>query len=185
MEDSNISDKQSQYQPVTVLFDRTVRPGKENEYKQWYKDLIALSEQSSGHVSTHVIRQGRRYVTLQQFADSASLEAWLNSPERLSQLRKLNELTEKAPEPQSLTGLEPWFELPTQAAPHVPKWKMMLVTFGVIYALVTILSYTVMPFIADWPIILRSLVFPAVMVPLMTYIIMPNLTKALKRWLFK
>lgn len=179
------SQTDSTREPVTVLFDRTVKPGKEPEYQRWYRELIRLSEAAPGHVSTQVIQQGRRFMTIQQFDSQDALEGWLNSEQRLDQMDTLSELTEQAPAPQTLSGLEPWFELPGQAAPHVPKWKMALMTFLVIYALVTILSYTIMPFIADWPIIIRSLAFPAIMVPLMTYVIMPNLTRLLKRWLFR
>lgn len=176
--------KNNNSSPMTVVFDRTVKQGKEAEYELWYKDLIALSEKSPGHLSTQVFKQGRRYITSQQFSSSQALNSWLESDERRSQIVRLAELTEKAPEPQSLSGLEPWFELPGQVAPHAPKWKMALITFGVIYTLVTILSYTLMPFIVDWPIIIRSLAFPLVIVPLMTYLIMPRLTKLLRKWLY-
>lgn len=180
-----ISTSSKNSDPVTVLFDRTVRAGKEKEYQSWYKELIHLSEASPGHISNHVIKQHRHYLTLQQFSDDTSLETWLKSYERKSQIGKLLELTEKAPEPTTLSGLEPWFELPNQAAPHVPKWKMALVTYCVIYLLITILSYILLPHIAGWPIPVRSAVTPLVMVPLMTFVIMPRVTKLLRKWLYR
>ena len=38
--------------------------------------------------------------------------------------------------------------------------------------------------LAKWPLLLRSLALPVVLLTLMTYVIMPLLTKALRGWLY-
>lgn len=174
-------------EPVTVVFDRTVKPGKEQAYEAWYKELIQLSQEQGGHIFTHVINESRRYITIQQFESRASLDAWLDSEIRQKKLVEMQDFVEKAPSPTALSGIEPWFRLPSktisQAKPR--RWKQAVMTFGVIYTLVLLLSLTVMPFIADWPVIIRSAIFPAFIVPMMIYVIMPRLSKLLHKWLMK
>lgn len=174
-------------EPVTVIFDRTVKPGKEHDYELWYKELIRLSQEQGGHINTQVINESSRYITIQQFDSRESLDAWLESSIRASKLEEMQHFVEKAPKPTSLSGIEPWFRLPSdtvaQAKPR--RWKQMIVTFCVIYTLVLILSLTVMPYIAEWPVLIRSAVFPAFIVPMMIYVIMPRVTKLVHKWLMR
>lgn len=172
--------------PVTVLFDRTVKNGHEEEFDTWYTELIRLSKQHQGHISTQVIKRDKHYITLQQFDSEKNLQAWLNSETRLEQINKLTDLTTSAPEPITLDGLEPWFDLPNQpVTKHIPKWKMALLTFVSIWIIVAILNVILIPYIAHWPLLLRAAAVPLIIVPLLTYIIMPQLTRRLKDWLHR
>lgn len=174
------------HEPVTVLFSRTAKPGQEKAYEQWNERLIRISEQQPGHISTSVVADGdRRYLTLQRFASRHDLQAWLDSPLRHKRLDELQDLIEDAPEPTALTGLETWFRLPERVTTgHVARWKMALVTFVVIYFLVLILSTQLLPRLQGLPLLLRSAVIPLIMVPMMTYVIMPRVTRLLRRWLY-
>lgn len=174
------------HEPVTVLFSRTAKPGREQAYERWNEQLIKISERQPGHISTSVVADGdRRYITLQQFASRHDLQAWLDSPVRHERLLELRPLVEDAPEPTALTGMETWFRLPGHAATgHVPRWKMALVTFVVIYFLVLFLSNVLLPQVQGWPLLARNAVLPLVMVPLMTYVVMPRVTRLLRRWLY-
>lgn len=175
-----------QREPVTVVFDRQVKEGKEKAYEAWHQELITLSQTVGGHLSTQVVHHGRRYITIQQFDSRSTLDAWLDSPKRAEKLDEMREFVDIAPRPQTLSGLESWFELPEQSTKQAypVRWKQAIVTFGVIFVLVALLNIFVMPIIKDWPLILRSAVFPAVIVPLLVYVIMPRLTRLLKKWLF-
>lgn len=85
-----------------------------------------------------------------------------------------------------VTGLETWFRLPevkVETMKPPPRWKMWLVTVAAIYSLILALFSLLSPLIAEWPLPLRALIFPLVLVTLMTYIVMPALTRVLRRWL--
>lgn len=174
-------------EPVTVLFDRKVRPDKKDAYEEWYQNLIETSELQTGHISTQVINDGDRYITVQQFDSQESLNAWLESPERSEKLKEMTEFVTEAPQPVSFSGIESWFRLPSKTTAHAKprRWKQAIITFCVIYTLVLMLSIVVMPYIVDWPVIIRSAVFPLFIVPLMIYVIMPRVTKWLRKWLMK
>jgi len=61
--------------------------------------------------------------------------------------------------------------------------KMAAVTLLGIYPLILLASRTLAPAL-DWlPLLLRELVVAAVLVVLMTYAVMPLLTRLLERWL--
>lgn len=172
-------------EPVTVLFNRTAKPGKEQAYEAWNKELIRLSEQQPGHLMTSVVADGdRRYFTLQRFETHAALQNWLQSPQRLERLQQLDELTEDNPEPTEMTGLETWFRLPGQSGKHIPRWKMAIVTFCVIYCFALLLTIIVVPRAEGLPLLLRAAVFPVILVPLMTYVVMPRVTRWFSRWLY-
>jgi uncharacterized protein len=173
-------------EPVTVLFTRTAKPGREKDYEAWNEELIRLSEQQPGHVATSVVAEGdRRYFTLQQFKTHDELQAWLRSEERLRRLSRLDELTEDAPEPAEMTGMETWFRLPGHAGTgHIPRWKMAIVVFCIIYCFAIALNVFVTPHTAHLPLFVRGAIFPLIMVPLMTYVLLPRATKLLRRWLY-
>jgi uncharacterized protein len=172
-------------EPVTVLFSRTAKPGKEADYEAWNRELIRLSEQQPGHVMTTVVADGdRRYITVQRFETHHALQRWLMSPQRLERLAALDELTEDSLQPEEMTGMETWFRLPGQSGRHIPRWKMTIVTFCVIYVFVLLLTVVLVPRVAHLPLALRAAAFPVIMVPLMTYVVMPRMTRLFGRWLY-
>jgi antibiotic biosynthesis monooxygenase (ABM) superfamily enzyme len=176
----------SSQEPVTVLFSRTAKPGREKDYEAWNEELIRLSHQQPGHMTTSVVADGnRRYFTLQQFSTHHDLQAWLRSEARQKRLARLDELTEDSPEPSALTGMETWFRLPGHAGTgHIPRWKMAIVTFCIVYCFAFALNAFVTPHTAHLPLYVRGAIFPLFMVPLMTYVILPRATKLLRRWLY-
>jgi antibiotic biosynthesis monooxygenase (ABM) superfamily enzyme len=52
------------------------------------------------------------------------------------------------------------------------------------YPLVVLMSAFVLPRLTTWPLLLRSIVFPVVLLTLMTYVVMPLVTKAMRGWLY-
>jgi antibiotic biosynthesis monooxygenase (ABM) superfamily enzyme len=172
-------------EPVTVLFSRTAKPGQETAYESWNQQLIRLSEKQPGHVMTSVVADGdRRYITLQRFETHQAMQRWMDSPEHKAQLDQLSLLTEDAPEPAEMTGMETWFRLPGQSGRHIPRWKMVLTTFCVIYIFIVLLNIFLVPRTAHLPLPVRAAVFPVIMTPLMTYIVMPRVTRWFSGWLY-
>lgn len=168
------------------MFNRTAKAGKEREYEAWNRELIRLSEKQPGHMTTSVVAEGnRRYITLQQFDSHEHLQAWLLSPERTSRLEHLAGLSEDSPEPTAMTGMETWFRLPGHIGTgHIPRWKMAIVTYLMIYSFVLIFTVFLEAYVSDLPLLVRTGIFPLVTVPLMTYYLLPHATKLLRRWLY-
>jgi antibiotic biosynthesis monooxygenase (ABM) superfamily enzyme len=174
--------------PVTVLYSRRVKPGREADFEAWARGIVAAARQFPGHLGASVLDApgSREYHILFSFADRRSLRAWLDSEERRRWLARVGELLEADRGLQQLTGLETWFKLPGANVPTMtppPRWKMWLVSLIAVYPMVLAFQALVVPRMARLPLPLRALVFPLVLLTLMTFVVMPMVTRALRRWL--
>jgi antibiotic biosynthesis monooxygenase (ABM) superfamily enzyme len=175
-------------EPVTVLYSRRVKPGREAAFQAWAHGVVAASRQFPGHLGASVldVPGSREYHILFTFADRTSLRAWLDSEERRRWLARVGELIEADRGLQQLTGLETWFKLPGANVPTMkppPRWKMWLVSIVAVYPLVLAFQALVVPRMAGLPLPLRALVFPLVLLTVMTFVVMPVVTRMLRRWL--
>ena len=174
--------------PVTVLYSRRVKPGREADFEAWARGIVAAARQFPGHLGASVLDApgSREYHILFTFADRRSLRAWLDSDERRRWLVRVGELLEADRGLQQLTGLETWFKRPGSNVPTMtppPRWKMWLVSLVAVYPLVLAFQVLVVPRMARLPLPLRALVVPLVLLTLMTFVVMPMVTRALRRWL--
>jgi antibiotic biosynthesis monooxygenase (ABM) superfamily enzyme len=175
-------------EPVTVLFSRRVKPGREADFEAWAHGATAAAHHFPGHLSAYVLDapDSRDYHILFTFADRNSMQAWLDSDERQKWLARVGELIEADRGLQQLTGLETWFKLPGSNVPTMtppPRWKMWLVSIVAVYPLVLAFQVLVVPRMAGLPLPLRALMFPLVLLTLMTFAVMPVVTRLLRRWL--
>jgi uncharacterized protein len=174
--------------PVTVLYSRRVKPGHEADFEAWAHGIVAAARQFPGHLGASVLGApgSREYHILFSFADRRSLRAWLESAERHRWLARLGDLLEADRGLQQLTGLETWFKLPGSNVPTMkppPRWKMWLVSLVAVYPLVLVFQALLVPRMTELPLPLRALLFPLVLLTLMTFVVMPMVTRLLRRWL--
>jgi uncharacterized protein len=86
---------------------------------------------------------------------------------------------------QFVTGLESWFTLPSSPAlAPPPPYKMALITWLTIFPLITGVVIVIGPVVAGLPLVPRLGVTTAIAVPLMTWVVMPRVTRLLHRWLY-
>jgi uncharacterized protein len=174
-------------EPVTVLFSRRVKPGREADFEAWAHGVTAAARNFPGHLGASVLDppDSRDYHILFTFTDRERMQDWLDSDERQRWLARVGELIQ-AEGLQQLTGLETWFKLPganvaTMTPP--PRWKMWLVSIVAVYPLVLAFQALVVPRMAGLPLPLKALAFPLVLLTLMTFAVMPVVTRLLRRWL--
>jgi antibiotic biosynthesis monooxygenase (ABM) superfamily enzyme len=174
--------------PVTVLFSRRVKPGREADFEAWAHGVTTAARHFPGNLGASVLDapDRREYHFLVTFADRKSLQSWLDSDERQRWLARMGELIEADRALQQLTGLETWFKLPGSNVPTMkppPRWKMWLVSMVAVYPLVLGFQALVVPRMAGLPLPLKALMFPLVLLTLMTFAVMPVVTRLLRRWL--
>lgn len=173
--------------PVTISIVRTVAPGREAEFEAWVKGITAEALTFPGHMGVNVIKPrppSREYVTIFRFDNCAHLEAWKHSPVREAWLHRLEGIIEGEPQERKGTGLEFWFSLPELPVAHPSPHKMVLVLTVVVYAVILVINGTLVPLMADWPYPLRALLIVFLQVALLTYFVMPRVSRWLKRWLY-
>ncbi|MFW1678125.1 antibiotic biosynthesis monooxygenase [Pontibacter sp. JAM-7] len=176
--------------PVTVSISRRVKPGREAEYEAWISGVIDAAGEYPGHLGTSVLRPGpttdHEYVIIYRFDTYQNCQQWEQSTLRKTWLDKLAGLTEGAAKTHRGTGLEFWFDLPELPAHQPPSpAKMALVLIVVVYALIMGIHALLQPWLSVLPAWLQTLCVVAGQVVLMTYVVMPRVTRLLKNWLFK
>ncbi|MEO1249247.1 MAG: hypothetical protein AAFW76_05345 [Pseudomonadota bacterium] len=63
------------------------------------------------------------------------------------------------------------------------KDRMAILTWAVVYPLITLLLLILEPLLTGLPMPLRTLALSAIMVPIMVYLAMPAVTSKFSRWL--
>lgn len=171
--------------PVHVAILRKVLPGKEEEFQEALRTFLGESFLHGGVQGASMItplpgEDSREIGILRSFANEADRDAFYNSQLFKDWEKYASTLTEPAVYHQ-LSGLEAWFRSPLPP----PRYKMALATLCGVFPTAFFLSVTLGPVMADWPLVLRQLGFAVAMVGLLTWVVMPFVTKILKGWLRK
>lgn len=174
--------------PITVCITRRVKPGSEEAFERALHAFVQRSLALPGQMGVHIMRpapgsRSREYGIVRKFTSRGALAAFRTSPEYLEWNQTATDLTEGDGRVDELTGLESWFTLPGAEMRPLPKWKMALVTFLGVFPTSLALGETVGRWTLHWPPVLRSLVFAALMVALLTWVVMPLLTRVLHNWM--
>jgi len=171
---------------VTTIANRHIRPGREDDFEDWMERVTKVIRTYPGYRGLTVIEPGNdpnaRYV-IYRFADKASMANWEKSEERRKLLEEVEQYASQRFE--AATGLETWFALPNvHAMVAPPRWKMMLVTLFAALIVSAITHLVLAPYLNPWPLLLDVLIYTTLLVLVLTYFAMPNLTKLLRRWLY-
>lgn len=173
--------------PVTTSIVRKVLPGRDSDYEAWLTGITAEAVEFPGHMGVNILRPGkdsRRYVTIFRFDSFEHSQSWEKSSIRKEWLNRLSNLVEGEDDVRKSTGLEFWFSLPELPAAHPSPHKMALVLLVVVFVLVVLINSLLSGFTDDWPIIIRVFVGVFLQVMLMTYLVMPRVSRVLKNWLY-
>ncbi|MGB0204984.1 MAG: antibiotic biosynthesis monooxygenase [Neptuniibacter sp.] len=174
---------------ITVSISRKVKPGRETEYEEWISGVIHAAASYKGHLGTNVLRPGpstnHEYVLIYRFDNYENCQSWEQSETRQEWLNKLDDLVEGEGKTERGTGLEFWFDMPELPVQKHPKpHKMALVLIAVVYVLVFAINVIFAPWLEQMPLWLRILSIVLAQVLLMTYLVMPRVTRLLKSWLY-
>ena len=175
--------------PVTVVVRRRVRPGHEAAYEGWLRRLTEAARELPGYLGAQVQPPGsgtsREYVSTFRFRTEAELRAFEESELRRRALAEVVPHVEADAVWERMTGLEVWFAPPPGTVVAQPSpFRMALLLIAVVYGLVLSIGWAVGLALAAWPYPARLLVTIAIEVFLMTYLLMPWLTRRLARWIY-
>ncbi len=170
--------------PIHIAITRRVRPGHEAEFQQALREFLQSSFAHGGVQGASMLTpppgsDTREYGILRTFASEAERDAFYASPMFKTWEARARTLTEGEPAYRQLHGLEAWFRSPTPP----PRWKMATATFLGVFPVAMVLNLALGPSIKSWPFILRNAVFNACVVMLLTWVVMPFVTRLLHGWL--
>lgn len=174
---------------VTVVVTRRVKPGREAAYEAWLAALIDGAATLPGYLGTNIHRPAatgpREFTSVFRFDSLEHLRGFEASELRRRALAEVGALVEADAVWQRLTGLEFWFTPPPgTVVPQPSRFRMALVMIAVVYGLVFSLGSLVAAVLSTAPMPLRLLVTITIEVFLMTYVLMPRLTKVLAPFIY-
>ena len=168
---------------------RRVKPGHEAFYEQFLEGIIAAASRvprpSRRRGLPAAERDRRRVPDRLPVRHAEHLRAWLDSDEHAAWLERAEPHVVGPMRTSFVTGLETWFTLPDRpgTAPP-PPYKMALLTWITIFPLITAIVAVTGPLLEELPLVLRLGITTALAVPLMTWIVMPRVTRLLRGWLY-
>lgn len=145
--------------------------------------------QHDGHRGSVVLRGGsdadpELYLVV-TFDDHASWSDWNSSEPAQRALRRLEEVTGAPAEGHFLDSMAGWFNLPGVSGLRTPpRWKSCIVIFVTITPISIILMYVLAPFTEGLHPILNAILSSVILVPLLTYVATPAVTRLVRGWLY-
>jgi uncharacterized protein len=171
-----------------VAITRHVKPGSETGFEAAVRGVILAASTFPGYVGSEVLypttKRGAWQLIL-RFDTLAHLQEWEESPICQGWIARADALTIGDPKVLRVNGLEAWFALPE--VPNMlppPKWKTAIVSAIGIYPMISLMPILLKPITNGLPAWLATLVSIAIMMPLMTWVIMPQITRLFKLWLY-
>jgi len=170
--------------PIHVAITRRVKIGREGEFQEALLDFFQKSFAQDGVLGADMLTpppgsNSREFGLLRTFADEEARDAFFESAMFKAWEAKVRTLTDGEPVHRELHGLEAWFRSPSSP----PRWKMAIATFLGVLPVATVLNVTLGPAILSWNVLLRTAVFNGCMIALLTWAIMPLMTRVLHNWL--
>ncbi|OJJ15379.1 hypothetical protein BKI52_38850 [marine bacterium AO1-C] len=174
---------------VTTVVRHFIKTDKTHLFEEWVKGITTAAQQFEGFKGLQLIHppEGHTdYLILFKYADFQTLENWMESDERAQEIEKLDGLYEKEMVLREVTGIDFWFEAPdTKNVSAPPKWKMAVLTWVLVFPGVVIVSKLFRFLFPTLTPVFVTLCVTLSLVPLLTWVLMPNVVKLLKKWLFK
>lgn len=175
--------------PLTVVVSRRVRKGQQEAFEALSSQMTERASRFPGYLGTAMFRPASpddpEYRIVFKFRDRETLTAWEESEERAELLEQIESLLIQPSEREVTSGIVTWFTLPGQnPVQPPPKWKMTIVSWLALYPAVTLVFVIFGDLLAQVPLLLRTMIVTIVVMGLMSYVLMPRMTKWFKFWLF-
>ncbi|ALF56273.1 antibiotic biosynthesis monooxygenase [Nostoc piscinale CENA21] len=174
--------------PGVIAIARRVKPGLEEAFEEATKGVILAASTFPGYMGSDVLypltKKGEWQLIL-RFDTAKHLQEWEESVICQGWIARAEALTVDGAKVMRVNSLEAWFALPEipNALPP-PKWKTAIVSAVGLYPVISTLPNFLRPITSGLPIWIASLVNISIMMPLMTWVIMPQVTRLFKGWLY-
>jgi uncharacterized protein len=173
---------------VTVVVTRKVKRGRESQYEDWLRRLLNESKSLKGYIGSTIQRPppgSTEYTSIFRSDNVDNLRRFEESEMRSRYLREVVDYVEADAAWKKYTGLEFWFSPPKGAIiPQPSRLRMALVTIAVVFGLVVSIGQIVNMVAVEVPSYVRLFVTISIEIFLMTYVLMPRITRLLTKWIY-
>lgn len=171
---------------VTVVVSHPPVPGREPEFVAWQHRITDVEKTFPGfrgsewHPPIPGVQED--WTILFTFDSQADLDRWLGSPERAALLAEGQEFRDFTVRPIP-SPYGSWFSAGGAGEAKVPSWKTALSVLVGLYPLVVVLTITIDELWPDAPLWASLLIGNIASVCLLTWVVMPVVTRVLRFWL--
>ena len=173
---------------VTVVVTRKVKQGREPEYEDWLRRLLEESKSMEGYLGATIQKPAAgssEYTSIFRFDSVDNLRKFEESELRAKYLREVVDYVDTDAIWKKFTGLEFWFSPPKGTViPQPSRFRMALVMIVVVFGLVLSIGQLVGIIAAGVPSFIRLFVTISIEIFLMTYVLMPHITRLLAKWIY-
>jgi antibiotic biosynthesis monooxygenase (ABM) superfamily enzyme len=178
----------SHNESVTVVVTRKVKHGHESDYEDWLRRLLEEAKFMKGYLGATIQKPApgsTEYTSVFRFDTVDNLRKFEESELRSRYLREVVDYVDADAIWKKFTGLEFWFSPPRGAVILQPsRFRMALVMIAVIFGLVLSIGQLVGIVAAEVPSYIRLFITISIEIFLMTYVLMPRITKLLAKWIY-
>jgi hypothetical protein len=175
---------------TALIIEHTVKKGYERRYEKWLAEILEAIRIMPGYIGREIFpptSNNKPYIIIVRFQTDKNLQAWLDSPERIAFIRQMQDALTDGDRTSVKAGIDVWF-MPDDSATKPLAYKQFLLTLAAIYPVTLIVPRLLAPIFEAVPLFknpfVSGLIGNVIVVGLMTYLIMPHLTRWLHNWLF-
>lgn len=169
--------------PVTLVVSTRVPAEQLERYRAWQAEFLEVQKAAPGYLGTQYKELGQDWTIAVRFDSQQNADNFLASPERAAMLKKMERSLHG--KRQLVLDFGGWFEVVARSQRRPPGWKQMLSVLIAIYPIVMLTMLYVEPSLAplQTPLSLVVLRGNLLSCSLLTWMVMPQLTRALNFWL--
>lgn len=176
---------------VTLVISEVIEPSRVQDYEDWTEGINQCAQSWEGFMGVEVIRPRDHaypeYVIIVKFDTYAHLRAWLSSDIYREWMEKADEFIAARSQQQMPQGMVMWFTLPEAQrwrSPQPAYYKQVIVGVLAVYPLILLSNALLSAPLAGLPPLLSLLISVFFVSALLTYPVLPWLTKLLGFWLY-
>lgn len=129
-------DNQAKSDSVSAVISTRVKPGQEEQYREWRNRVLSEESRFPGFqgakVEPPIAGVQDDWVSIVRFDSAAHLSAWLDSPTRQQLVAEAAPFTDATHVRTVRTGFDAWFQTPGGTAPP-PAWKQNMLVLLALY----------------------------------------------------
>lgn len=175
---------------VGLVISEIVRADRIAEYEQWSAGISRAAEEAKGFRARQVIEPrdaaNPEYLIVLKFDSVQNLDNWHASAVCREWLEKSSGLIERRSHHQPGEGVEMWFARPGRELASPPFWKQVALGMLAVYPSIILLGWITQPILRPLNLHpnLNLLVSVFLLSCLLTWPLMPWLTRLLNPWLY-
>lgn len=179
-------------EPVTLVISEVVAPDRLDDYETWTTGINNAAQQAEGFLGVEVLHprdnEYSEYVVIVRFDSYSHLRQWVTSSTYQRWIEKSQGLISRRSLRHMTLGMEIWFSKPRPSPatdpPQPPYYKKVVLGVLAVYPLILLANVILGSLLEPLPPRLGLLISVTFVSALLTYPVMPMLTKLLDFWLY-